>query len=351
MLTSFVTESPLTGPRRRRLHARPRPATRTCCSTSSSPSPGPTGSSAAPSWSRSRSTSPPTSPQVFNVGAASCGVPGTAGRALARRCGASARCRSRELAAPGGRGSRARACRSTPSRPTSSRSSTPILTHYPEGRGDLRARRQTCSARATCSGSPSSATRSSGYGSDGAGAVLPGRGRRGGLRLGARARRHPRRRATSPPTSRSLASRCAARFRGREVLTNPPPSSGGILIAYALELLERRGRRRRRGPGRGDGGGPGGAHGGVPRRASTRSGFAARFLEPDAAERPTGSARPPTSPPSTATACCASVTCSNGTGSGVIVPGTGVHVNNMLGEQDLNPLGFHRYRPGAGCRR
>jgi gamma-glutamyltranspeptidase/glutathione hydrolase len=38
---------------------------------------------------------------------------------------------------------------------------------------------------------------------------------------------------------------------------------------------------------------------------------------------------------------CAAVTCSNGTGSGMIVPGTGVHVNNMLGEEDLNPLGFH----------
>jgi gamma-glutamyltranspeptidase/glutathione hydrolase len=30
----------------------------------------------------------------------------------------------------------------------------------------------------------------------------------------------------------------------------------------------------------------------------------------------------------------------------VIVPGTGVHLNNMLGEQDLNPLGFHRHPPG-----
>ena len=36
-------------------------------------------------------------------------------------------------------------------------------------------------------------------------------------------------------------ARSRARFRGREVLTNPPPSSGGILIAYALELLERLG--------------------------------------------------------------------------------------------------------------
>ena len=43
---------------------------------------------------------------------------------------------------------------------------------------------------------------------------------------------------------------------------------------------------------------------------------------------------------------CASVTCSNGTGSGVVVPGTGVHLNNMLGEEDLNPHGFHRIPPG-----
>jgi gamma-glutamyltranspeptidase/glutathione hydrolase len=41
-----------------------------------------------------------------------------------------------------------------------------------------------------------------------------------------------------------------------------------------------------------------------------------------------------------------SVTCSNGSASGIIVPGTGVHLNNMLGEQDLNPLGFHRHPPG-----
>src|SRR5919202_514028 len=33
-----------------------------------------------------------------------------------------------------------------------------------------------------------------------------------------------------------------AGYRGRDVLTNPPPSSGGILIAYSLDLLERLGR-------------------------------------------------------------------------------------------------------------
>ena len=32
-----------------------------------------------------------------------------------------------------------------------------------------------------------------------------------------------------------------AAYRGRDVLTNPPPSSGGVLIAYALDLLERLG--------------------------------------------------------------------------------------------------------------
>ncbi len=38
----------------------------------------------------------------------------------------------------------------------------------------------------------------------------------------------------------------------------------------------------------------------------------------------------------------ASLTATNGSGSGVIVPGTGIHMNNMLGEYDLNPT-----RPGA----
>jgi gamma-glutamyltranspeptidase/glutathione hydrolase len=41
-----------------------------------------------------------------------------------------------------------------------------------------------------------------------------------------------------------------------------------------------------------------------------------------------------------------SVTCSNGEGSGVLVPGTGIHLNNVMGEQDLNPLGFHRHPAG-----
>ncbi len=41
-----------------------------------------------------------------------------------------------------------------------------------------------------------------------------------------------------------------------------------------------------------------------------------------------------------------SVTHSNGEGCGVLVPGTGAMMNNFLGEEDINPLGFHRQMPG-----
>ncbi|MQA76098.1 MAG: gamma-glutamyltransferase [Solirubrobacterales bacterium] len=131
-----------------------------------------------------------------------------------------------------------------------------------------------------------------------------------------------------------------AGFHGREVLTNPPPSSGGLLIAYALELLDR-----------GGDGCPGTERVVEAMEAAQRArteeflaglhepGFATRFL----------SGRLGSTTHITAVdgeGRCASVTCSNGTGSGLIVPGTGVHVNNMLGEQDLNPLGFHRHPAG-----
>jgi gamma-glutamyltranspeptidase/glutathione hydrolase len=40
----------------------------------------------------------------------------------------------------------------------------------------------------------------------------------------------------------------------------------------------------------------------------------------------------------------ASVTSSNGEGSSYVIPGTGIMVNNMLGEEDLNPQGFHQWQ-------
>jgi len=42
----------------------------------------------------------------------------------------------------------------------------------------------------------------------------------------------------------------------------------------------------------------------------------------------------------------ASMTCSNGEGSGYFVPGTGIMLNNMMGEDDLHPEGFHASPPG-----
>tara|TARA_B100000029_G_scaffold122809_1_gene116397 strand:+ start:1883 stop:3406 length:1524 start_codon:yes stop_codon:yes gene_type:complete len=41
---------------------------------------------------------------------------------------------------------------------------------------------------------------------------------------------------------------------------------------------------------------------------------------------------------------CASITTTNGEGCGYILKNTGIMFNNMLGEEDLNPLGFHKWR-------
>jgi gamma-glutamyltranspeptidase / glutathione hydrolase len=40
------------------------------------------------------------------------------------------------------------------------------------------------------------------------------------------------------------------------------------------------------------------------------------------------------------------VACTNGEGCGEVVPGTGIHLNNMMGEQDLSPFGFFAHPPG-----
>lgn len=39
----------------------------------------------------------------------------------------------------------------------------------------------------------------------------------------------------------------------------------------------------------------------------------------------------------------ASMTLSNGEGSGYVIPDTGIMINNMLGEEDINPHGFHQW--------
>jgi gamma-glutamyltranspeptidase/glutathione hydrolase len=43
----------------------------------------------------------------------------------------------------------------------------------------------------------------------------------------------------------------------------------------------------------------------------------------------------------------AAMTTSNGEGCGHALPGLGIHVNNFLGEDDINPAGFHRLAAGS----
>ena len=43
----------------------------------------------------------------------------------------------------------------------------------------------------------------------------------------------------------------------------------------------------------------------------------------------------------------AAMTTSNGEGCGEALPGLGIHVNNFLGEDDINPGGFHQLAPGS----
>ena len=147
----------------------------------------------------------------------------------------------------------------------------------------------------------------------------------------------------------------SAPFRGHEFLSNPPPSSGGVLIGYGLRLRERL---------------PGGPHGTAEAMAALvevmreqtrarggsfagdlyRGGLAARLSTPEAAEdalariavREAGRPEPVPAGGTThisvvdARGNASSLSASTGSGSGVIVPGTGIHMNNMLGEYDLS---------------
>ncbi len=139
-----------------------------------------------------------------------------------------------------------------------------------------------------------------------------------------------------------------ATFRGTEVLTNPPPSSGGILIAYCLALLERLGECT--GPEQlvAAMGAANAARGEAFAEALYGTGLEASLLDPTTLDATAGDLLGSTTHISALdkNGMCANVTCSNGSGSGVLVPGTGVILNNMLGEEDLNPLGFHAIAAG-----
>jgi gamma-glutamyltranspeptidase/glutathione hydrolase len=143
-------------------------------------------------------------------------------------------------------------------------------------------------------------------------------------------------------------------FRAHEVVSNPPPSSGGLLIAYGLALLQKLPDTR-----------PGSAEAiaalaevmreqahvreGSFTRDLHRGGLATRLLDPAhvrSAARRIGKRLPATRELAAvggtthvsvidAEGNAASLSTSTGSGSGVIVPGTGIYLNNMLGEYDL----------------
>jgi gamma-glutamyltranspeptidase/glutathione hydrolase len=303
-------------------------------------------------------------PQVFNVGPASCGVPGTAAglwEAAGRWCSLP----FSELIAPAVDAARA-GVRVTPEFAYVFTILEPILTQYdetralyaPEGRmltaGDLFRFPDLADALERLAAEGPGWL----YGGDVGARIAEWVQERGGVL------------SSDDFAAYEVVERrpVAASFRGRDVLTNPPPSSGGILIAFALDLLERLGDRA-----------PFDDPGALQLFAEVmaeatamRADFHDRLHEEGFAEEllsaanlaraaaqvearvsrgrravggePLGS----TTHISTldADGNAVSVTCSNGTGSGIMAPGTGVHLNNMLGEEDLNPLGFHRLAPG-----
>lgn len=147
-------------------------------------------------------------------------------------------------------------------------------------------------------------------------------------------------------------------YRGNTFLTNPPPSAGGTLIAFALDLLSQVDLTNF--------GFGTAAHlqilaevmrlTNVARKSEfdthiDRLDIAETFLSSESRDRcqqqltkianKLGSTTHISVVDSEGNA--ASVTASIGEGSGYIIPGTGIMINNMLGEEDLNPRGFHQW--------
>ncbi len=145
-------------------------------------------------------------------------------------------------------------------------------------------------------------------------------------------------------------------YQGATVYTNPPPAQGGLLIGFTLGLMARAnlGRLAR--------GSAEHLHALAAAQSLTQDiRRDPAFRSEDAACQPDrdllarysalmdGAARfsRGTTQISVADAQgnLASLTLSNGEGAGYVLPGTGIVLNNMLGEEDINPDGFHRWPP------
>lgn len=156
------------------------------------------------------------------------------------------------------------------------------------------------------------------------------------------------------------------RYRDTSILSNPPPSSGAILIAFALELLgqvelaplgratpdywsllaqimELTNKARLES----------GLHDALAE--AEESAAAARLFDPALLARYAKEvqAHPASTRGTThmsvvdAEGNIAALSISNGEGCGYILPGSGIMVNNMLGEEDLSPHGFHQWPEGS----
>jgi gamma-glutamyltranspeptidase/glutathione hydrolase len=116
---------------------------------------------------------------------------------------------------------------------------------------------------------------------------------------------------------------------GHVLFTNPPPSFGGSIIADTLGAA-------------------------VPvDPADARTWLALVETLTEATIRRRSAATVPLTSTGTTHASAvdadgmiAAMTTSNGVTSGFVIPGTGIQLNNMLGEADLNPDGFHATPPG-----
>jgi gamma-glutamyltranspeptidase/glutathione hydrolase len=147
-------------------------------------------------------------------------------------------------------------------------------------------------------------------------------------------------------------------YHGVRIHTNSPPSSGGLLIAFGLKLLESIDVRElgfatckyldtlahvigATAEARVAAGGDTGLDSGQ----MLEDAFLARYRDEIAGRV---ASRRGTTHMSVidADGNLASLTVSNGEGSGYVVPGTGIVMNNMLGEEDLNPGGFQRWPEG-----
>ncbi len=123
----------------------------------------------------------------------------------------------------------------------------------------------------------------------------------------------------------------SVRRNGAQISLNAPPAFGGVIVAEALSRLDIL---------------DGSPESWVEVVGALKSATASGRVADLAADTPQVTQGTTHISVIDADGMVVSMTTSNGAGSGVVQPGTGIHLNNMLGEEDLNPGGFHSLPPG-----